>query len=65
MHAVMHAVEDSASLGAAATYGLVSDQSPSAFLESPSPARFSEIILLLRLRRPGDRTALVPKPPMD
>ncbi len=39
-HARSH--EDSASLGAVATYGLVSDQSPSAFLESPSPARFSE-----------------------
>jgi hypothetical protein len=33
MHAVMHAVMNSASLGAVATYGLVSDQSPSAFLE--------------------------------
>jgi hypothetical protein len=44
----------SASLGAVATYGLVSDQSPSAFLESES-GRFSEkAIILLRLRRrPG------------
>jgi hypothetical protein len=46
MRAVMHAVEDSASLGAVATYGLVSDQSPSAFL-SPSPARFSEKAIIL------------------
>ncbi len=39
--------EDSASMGAVATYGLVSDQSPSAFLESPSPARFSEKAIIL------------------
>jgi hypothetical protein len=39
--------EDSASLGAVATRGLVSDQSPSAFLESPSPARFAEKVIIL------------------
>jgi hypothetical protein len=47
MHAVMHAVMNSASLGAVATYGLVSDQSPSAFLEVRGPARFSEKAIIL------------------
>jgi hypothetical protein len=53
MHAVMHSHEDSASLGAVATYGLVSDQT-SAFLEV-SPARFSEkaIILYTSIKTPS------------
>jgi hypothetical protein len=57
-HARSH--EDSASLGAVATYGLVSDQSPSAFLEvrSGSFQRESDHTLLRLRRRPGDRTAL-------
>jgi hypothetical protein len=60
MRAVMHAVMNSASLGAVATYGLVSDQSPSAFLESESGSfqRESDHTLLRLRRRPGDRTAL-------
>jgi hypothetical protein len=48
--------EDSASLGAVATYGLVSDQSP-AFLESPSPARFSEKAIILYLIKTPSLTA--------
>jgi hypothetical protein len=38
--------EDAPAPGAVATYGLVSDQSPSAFLES-GPARFSEKAIIL------------------
>jgi hypothetical protein len=57
--AVIRSHEDSASLGAVATYGLVSDQS-SAFLESESGSfqRESDHTLLRLRRRPGDRTAL-------
>jgi hypothetical protein len=54
-HARSH--EDSASLGAVATYGLVSDQSLAPSWRS-SPARLKAIILLRLRRRPGDRTAL-------
>jgi hypothetical protein len=59
--------EDSASLGAVATYGLVSDQSPSAFLESPTGSfqRESDHTLLRLRRRPGDRTALGAEAAMD
>jgi hypothetical protein len=56
-HARSH--EDSASLGAVATYGLVSDQSlaPSWSRVRLVSARSDHTLLRLR-RRPGDRTAL-------
>jgi hypothetical protein len=58
--------EDSASLGAVATYGLVSDQSPSAFLESPSPARsFQRETCSYSIKTPSWRPPSMPKLSVD
>jgi hypothetical protein len=43
----VRSLEDSDNLGAVATRVLVSDQSTSAFLESPSPSRFGGKVIIL------------------
>jgi hypothetical protein len=46
-HGDVRSLEDSANLGAVATRGLVSDQSTSAFLESPCPSRLRGKVIML------------------
>jgi hypothetical protein len=43
----VRSLEDSANLGDVATRKLLSDQSTSAFLESPSPSRFRGKVIIL------------------